>query len=134
MCQHNFQSRENEPCHVLCSSCPYFEVGVARTVPNSHVIVFCSISVLKIRSAPNSKWSSLLVSDHLRHTRQCVTYLCHTRGFSSYIGNLSGTKPNSYYDISFAFSVFLFKPSHHTDYLWISSIISRSINIAGNAV
>ena len=43
MCQHDFQSRENEPCHVLCSSCPYFEVGVARTDPNSHVIVFCSI-------------------------------------------------------------------------------------------
>ena len=40
--QHHFQPRENEPCHVLCSSCPYFEVGVARTVPNSHVIVFCS--------------------------------------------------------------------------------------------
>ena len=98
VCQHHFQSRENEPCHVLCSSqcdhickfyyhscldlvglpppvlniaickargvskciqpdliikvtksghtgsnCPYFKVGVARTVPNSHVIVFCSM-------------------------------------------------------------------------------------------
>ena len=42
MCQHHFQPRENELCHVLCSSCPYFELGAARTVPNSHVIVFCS--------------------------------------------------------------------------------------------
>ena len=95
MCQHHFQPRENELCHVLCSSCPYFELGAARTVPNSQVIVFCStplvcsqfgvlrtvngaapwcsqnsseqscdrvlfhsISVLKIRSTPNSKWSS----------------------------------------------------------------------------
>ena len=50
MCQHHFQSRENEPCRVLCSSCPYccpyFEVDVARTVPNSHVIVFCSIPLV----------------------------------------------------------------------------------------
>ena len=46
MCQHHFQSRENGPCHVLCSSCPYFEVGVARTVPNSHVIAFCSIPLV----------------------------------------------------------------------------------------
>ena len=30
MCQHHLQSRENEPCYVLCSSCPCFEVDVAR--------------------------------------------------------------------------------------------------------
>ena len=46
ICQHHFQSRENESCHVLCSSCPYFEVGVARTVPNSHVIELCSIPLV----------------------------------------------------------------------------------------
>ena len=33
-------------CHVVCSSCPYFKVGVARTVPNSHVTVFCFIPLV----------------------------------------------------------------------------------------
>ena len=32
--------------HSLCSSCPYFKVGVARTVWNSHVIMFCSIPLV----------------------------------------------------------------------------------------
>ena len=33
---------------------------VARTVPDSHVTVFCfTISIQKIQSTPNSKWSSL---------------------------------------------------------------------------
>jgi hypothetical protein len=46
ICRIHFQSRENGQCHVFCSSCPYFEVGAARTVPNSHVIVFCSIPLV----------------------------------------------------------------------------------------
>ena len=50
ICQHHSQSRENESCHVLCSSCPYFEVGVARTVPNSHVMVFCSVPLVFSKS------------------------------------------------------------------------------------
>ena len=50
ICQHHFQSRENESCHVLCSSCPYFKVGVAGTVPNSHVIVFCSTPLVFSKS------------------------------------------------------------------------------------
>ena len=119
MCQHHFQPRENELCHVLCSSCPYFELGAARTVPNSHVLVFCStplvfskfgvlrtvngaapwcsqnsseqscdrvlfhsISVLKIRSTPNSKWSSPFMStpdnnvvDYVSYSSLCFVFL-----------------------------------------------------------
>ena len=50
VCQHHFQSRENETCHVLCSSCLCFEVSVARTVPNSHVMVICSIPFMFSKS------------------------------------------------------------------------------------
>ena len=46
ICQQNFQSCVNETCHVVCSSCPYFKVGVVRTVPNSHVTVFCFIPLV----------------------------------------------------------------------------------------
>lgn len=35
---------------VLCSSCPYSKVGVARTVSNSHVIVLCSIQLVLSKS------------------------------------------------------------------------------------
>ena len=62
ICQHHFQSQENDTCHVLCFSWPYFKVGVARTVPKNHVVFFCSVymSVFKIRSTPNNgTWSSL---------------------------------------------------------------------------
>jgi hypothetical protein len=46
ICRLHFQSRENGQCHVFCSICPFIEVGAARTVPNSHVIVFCSIPLV----------------------------------------------------------------------------------------
>ena len=45
ICQHNLQSRVNT-CHGVCSSRPYIKVGVARTVLNSYVTVFCFIPLV----------------------------------------------------------------------------------------
>ena len=44
--QTHYLSTKFVTCHVVCSSCPYFKVGVARTVPNSHVTVFCFIPLV----------------------------------------------------------------------------------------
>ena len=79
VCQHHFQSRENEPWHVLCSSCPYFEVGVARTVPNMQScdrVLFHAITVLKIRSTLYSKWSSSLKAEqNLYDVSSCLAFM-----------------------------------------------------------
>ena len=46
ICRVHLQSRENRQCHMFCTGCPYSKIGVVRTVQNSHVTLFCSISLM----------------------------------------------------------------------------------------
>ena len=57
------QAHDFLPC-----SCVYLKVKAAKIPPNSLVTVFCSIYVLKIRSTPNSRWSSPLWPTFLFYT------------------------------------------------------------------
>ena len=61
---------------MLCSSCPYFKVGVARKVRNSHVIVLCSVPLVSSKSgvlrtvsgtAPMCGWLHAAAAHHIAH-------------------------------------------------------------------
>ena len=137
MCQHHFQSRENEPCHVLCSSCPYFEVGVARTVRNSHVIVFCSIplafskfGVLRTVNGAACLFQTIYV------TPGNASPFCVTLGSFRHI-SATFPGPNLIHTMTYFLRAFRYIYLNHRVILIIYglvSIISRSIYIVENAV
>ena len=94
----------------MCSSCPYFKVGVVRTVPNSHVTVFCFIPLVfqksrVLRTVNGAAYWRALRSTYLklRGIDDCFDppfsktsiFLTNIFLFVSIVNKVAGSDPNS---------------------------------------